>query len=277
MDGWSITLTLIAAGLIGCSFGIVLAIASVKLRVVVDPRIELICEMLPGANCGGCGYPGCTGYAASVVNDSVDVSLCAPGGAGISCDIAKVMGQTVEDKERLIAVCHCQGTRERSPDRWTYDGPVTCATATALHGGPKSCTYGCLGYGDCVKSCQFNALVPGIDGIPVTIPDRCTSCGACVRACPRSLMKMIPAKADFYLACNNRDKAKVAKAVCKVACTACKLCVKKGPEGGMVMAEGANLPEICYDALVSWPEANDTCPQNCYVEMKSAAQAKAAS
>jgi Na+-translocating ferredoxin:NAD+ oxidoreductase RNF subunit RnfB len=255
----------------------VLAVASVKLRVYVDPRVTAINEVLPGANCGGCGFPGCSGYAAGVVKDGASPDLCAPGGAELACEVAKVMGRTVEEKERMIAICHCQGTRERSPDRWTYDGPVTCSTAHALHGGPKTCIYGCLGYGDCVKACQFNALVPGIDGIPVTIPERCTGCGACLRACPRGLMKMIPDKVGIYLACMNRDKAKAAKSACKVGCTACKLCVKKGPEGGIVMAEGANLPEIQYGVITDWPEANDICPQNCYVLRKVEAASAAAS
>jgi len=272
MEMHSIILTLTAAGGIGAVFGIVLAVASVKLRVDVDPRITVINEILPGANCGGCGYPGCTGYAAAVVKSGAAPDLCAPGGAELAWRVAEIMGKIVEQKERIIAVCHCQGTRERSPDRWSYDGPSTCSTAHALHGGQKSCIYGCLGYGDCVKACLFNALVPGIDGIPVTIAERCTSCGACVRACPRDLMKMIPEKASFYLGCSNKDKAKVAKSACKVACIGCKLCVKKGPEGGNEMIEGANLPRIKYDVLSDWPEANDICPQSCYVFRKTACE-----
>jgi Na+-translocating ferredoxin:NAD+ oxidoreductase RNF subunit RnfB len=266
VSGLLIILTLVAAGLIGAVFGYILAVASEKFKVVQDPRIEEVLEALPGVNCGGCGYPGCSGYAAAIVNSGVDKTLCAPGGPDVCKVVARIMGEELGEVVPNVAVAACQGDAARAPDRAVYDGVPECRAAHLLQGGPKGCIYGCLGLGTCVDACTFDAIMPGPGGIPVVSRELCTGCGACVRACPRGVMKLIPVTAEYYLACNSHYKGKEVKNACAVGCTACKQCEKKGPAGAIIIED--NLPVLHYDVALAWSEANDVCKQGCFVQIK---------
>ena len=268
----AVILSVIVAGLLGASFGFILAIAAEKFKVETDPRVERVLEAMPGANCGGCGYPGCGGYAAAIVLKNADTTLCAPGGPEVSGRVAEIMGLEAADVVPRVAVCACQGDAARAKDRNTYDGVTDCRAAHLLQGGPKACLWGCLGLGTCVDVCTFSAIRMGWNGLPVVARELCTGCGACVHACPRGIMQLIPVTAEYYIACSSHGKGPAVKKACTVGCTACKLCEKKGPEGAIEIVD--NIPVLDYVACTSWPEANDVCRQDCFVALTNTAEPK---
>ncbi|MBD3399074.1 MAG: Fe-S cluster domain-containing protein [Candidatus Coatesbacteria bacterium] len=266
MDYTLLFYAVLSLGGLGLLFGLGLAVAAKKFAVEVDPKVEEILELLPGANCGGCGYPGCSGYAEAVASGEAPVTGCAPGGPELAEQIGKVLGVSVDAASRKVAVVRCRGDRDNARDAFTYYGVPTCRAADQLDNGPKACVYGCLGFGDCVESCKFDALLMGDNGLPVVIDDNCTACGACVEACPRGIMELMPADEPVFLACINRDRGKSVKDVCRVGCIGCTLCTKEkgNPNGGIVM-DGA-LPVLDFGH-----EGHDfcdplrACPMNCFV------------
>ncbi|MBU0551249.1 RnfABCDGE type electron transport complex subunit B [Myxococcota bacterium] len=238
--------TILLAGvilsLLAVVMGFVLGWANKAFYVEIDPKIEAIIEALPAANCGGCGYIGCGEYAEAVANGE-DITLCGPGGGDCIAALAAIMGVEAGETFRLKAVVHCTATSAQRHDLRPYDGEQTCSAAH-LVGGVQGCVYGCLGLADCVRVCNDDAIRI-IDGVAVT-NDQCTGCKACVAACPRDLISMIPFKTDRMLivGCSNQDIGKEAKAVCDVACTGCKACTKVTD----LMVMDGNLPVIDYGA-----------------------------
>ena len=221
--------TAVLAGL-GLVSGLGLAIAARVFHVEVDPRQEKIADTLPGANCGGCGYAGCSDFAAAVVRGDATPEGCPVCDADSAASVALVMGLSYEQKERKVALILCQGTHERSPDRFRYNGMASCGSASLLGGGPKSCTYGCLGMGDCAGACSFGAIEMTPEGIAHVIPERCTGCGQCAEACPKDLIQIVPESASVHVLCSNKDKGAAAKKACSAACIGCKKCVKSAGE-----------------------------------------------
>ncbi|MDZ7330507.1 MAG: RnfABCDGE type electron transport complex subunit B [candidate division KSB1 bacterium] len=262
----TILASILGVGGLGLLFGAGLAFASKKFAVYVDPKIEEIISALPGANCGGCGYPGCSGYAEAVVKSGAPMTLCSPGGDAVVQKIAAIMGvEAVEAGEKKVAVVQCQGSHENAPKRYHYAGITNCHAAQILMGGDKACVYGCLGYGTCVESCPFGAMRMGDDGLPIVIEEKCTGCGMCVAACPRGIMKLIPVSQKIFLGCVSQDKGKAVKQVCKVGCTACTLCAnpKVTPSGSIQMK--GNLPEIINIKADDLANAVEKCPSHCFV------------
>ena len=260
--------SIISIGGLGLLFGAGLAYASKKFAVEVDPKIEEIIEILPGANCGACGYPGCSGYAEAIVKngDAAQIDLCAPGGADTIDNIAKIMGiEAGAGKEPMVAVVQCRGNNEKAPKRFQYLGLTDCVAAELIMGGDKACVYGCLGLGSCVRACPFDAMAMGEDGLPIVFEDKCTACGMCVAACPRNIMKIIPVSQKIFLGCVSQDKAKKVKTVCSVGCIGCTLCSKPKitPSGAIVM-EG-NLPNIIDPIADDLPNAVEKCPTKTFV------------
>ncbi|MBN2355471.1 Fe-S cluster domain-containing protein, partial [candidate division KSB1 bacterium] len=237
--------SILVLGSLGLFFGSGLAFASKKLAVEVDPKVEEILAILPGANCGACGQPGCAAYAEAVAAGRVPPNKCTPGGKDVAEKISYIMGLTgVQVDEPKIVAVHCQGGFKEAKERSIYQGLDDCRAAVLIGGGSKACRYGCLGLGSCVKACPFDALYMNDNGLPVVIEEKCTGCGVCVLTCPRDILELIPVHQKVYLACRSLDKAKAVKNICKVGCWACKICVspKVMPSGAIVM-EG-NLPEI---------------------------------
>ncbi len=229
-----ILLAIISLGAIGALGAIILFVVSKKFEVYEDPRNGQIQEILPAANCGGCGYPGCSGFAAACVKaDSLEGLLCPVGGPGLMQQIAETLGKTVEVSEPKIAVVKCNGACENRPRINQYDGAQTCAIASSLYSGETGCSYGCLGFGDCVSVCTFDAIVINPDTLlPEVNEEKCTSCGACVKACPKILIELRkkgPKLRRIYVNCSNKDKGAVAKRGCDVACIACSKCQKVCP------------------------------------------------
>ncbi len=257
--------TVAILGGIGFILGAVLAFASKKFAVEIDPRVEKIEEILPGANCGGCGYAGCTAYAKAVVLHGIDANLCAPGGDKVVHSISELLGLEKTAAVRKVAYLHCAGSKEKAKDKYIFDGIKDCRKAAMLSGGQKACEYGCMGYGSCVNVCQFDALSMDENGLPVVDREMCTGCGACVRECPKNLFDLLLDETMIYLACSSHDKGKVVKSVCSVGCIGCGICVKVTESDAIEMQD--NLPAIDYGQSPNLILANFKCPTNSYIDL----------
>lgn len=223
----------LSVAILGGLLGIGLAFASKKLAVNKDVRVANVEESLPGINCGACGYAGCSAYAEAIVIEKAEIGLCPPGGKESAEKISKIMGMEIEFNEnRLVAKVHCNGNREHSAYDFAYRGLEDCNSAVLLFKGDKSCKYGCLGLGSCIKVCPVDAISKTADGRVEVNKEVCISCRKCVEICPTGVMQMIPYHADYYVACNSKDKGAVVRKVCKVGCIGCKICEKKYPEAG---------------------------------------------
>ena len=257
--------TLISLGGLGFILGAGLAFASKRFAVETDPLVDKIQDILPGANCGGCGYAGCAAYAEAMVLQGAPKNLCAPGGAETLAKISRYFGIEAATAERKVAFLHCAGSKDKAKDRYIYDGVTDCRMAVTLGGGPKACDYGCVGFGSCVAVCKFDALHMGSGGLPVVDREKCTACGACVRECPRNLFTLEPASTLIYLACSSRDRAKAVKDVCSVGCIGCGLCVKVTGSDAVEMQD--NLPSIDYEASPNLILAHYRCPTKSYIDL----------
>ena len=252
-----VTALLVLCG-IGLVMAVLLAIGRKAFAVEVDKRFELLMDIMPGANCGGCGFPGCSGYANALVEGKAVPTACPPGGATLAEDIGKILGIAVEATEPMVALVACAGGDDASPKRSVYNGISDCKAAHAVAGGAKSCTYGCLGLGSCIDACAFDALYKTSNGLVRVDPEKCTGCKKCVETCPRHIIKMVPQKARVHVLCNNPQKAKDVKAVCSVGCTGCKICVKQAKsisvDGALAAVDYRNDTEIPAAAALSCPQ-----------------------
>ena len=258
----------VAMVLLGLMFGAGLAFASKIFTVETDERVEKILEALPDTNCGACGYGGCMAYAQAVVREGVETNLCVPGGGECAESIAQVMGvEAGEEEEVKRAVVHCRGSAAKCGVRCDYSGFEDCKAANLVSGGPKACTYGCLGYGSCASACPFDAIAMD-DGLPVVDAEKCTACGICVSTCPRSLISLLSIEYDTYLGCSSRNSGKAVKNVCKAGCITCGACAKKDPNEAIKMEN--SLPVLDFEAAEGdFSVAADVCPMDCFVVEKN--------
>ncbi len=214
---------LFATGL-GAILAAVIGAAAKTFAVETDPRIETVTDMLPGANCGGCGYAGCADLAKAIVEGRADPSLCPVAPPEGSKRIAEYLGITAKEKEKVIAVVKCSGScavTVRSP----YNGVGDCRSAVLVAGGGKGCDFGCIGFASCARACPFDAIEMR-DGLAVVHPELCVGCGKCVETCPKNLIILAPAAVDVHVYCNSPEKGVLKRKVCKTACIACRKCVK---------------------------------------------------
>jgi len=249
----SLIISILTMGVIAAFFAYGLSIAQKKFKVKEDPRIDAVEEALPGANCGGCGFPGCRALAESIVAGESKPDSCPVGGSETAKTIGKILGVEIEKSEKKVAVLMCRGTEEAAKIKADYRGIETCYAATIVQKGNKSCSYGCLGYGDCVLACNFDAIEIGKEGIPVIDREKCTGCGMCVKACPKHLLELHPISRKFFVFCKSLDNGKISRANCKNACIGCKICIK-GVNNEEIIVEN-NLAKINNIEILNNEEA----------------------
>lgn len=255
----------IVLGVTGVLIGVVLYLISKKFAVESDPRIGQIEELLPGANCGGCGFPGCSAFAEACVRQgSLKGMNCAASKPEVMEKIAAIMGGEVEAVTPKVAVVRCDGSCENRPRLNEYAGVKRCSIANMVCGGETGCFYGCLGCGDCVSACRFGAIaMNAATGLPEVNQDLCTACGACATACPRHIIELRNKnKKDrrVYVSCVNKDKGPVAKKACAVACIGCGKCAKACPFEAITVEN--NLAYIDHEKCRLCRKCVDECPQH---------------
>lgn len=252
---------------LGLLLGMGLAVAAKKFAVKKDERAEQILEILPGANCGACGFPGCSGYADALSAGKAQNGLCSPGGAKTTELVARILGVTAETQERMVAFVHCRGNQELTKRDYQYEGMEECSAAYMLFQGDSTCKYGCLHLGSCIRVCPTNAIHRDEIGNVTVDPDACIGCRKCTLVCPTKVIRMIPARGSHAIACTSRDKGAVVRKICQVGCIACKICEKKFPESGCTVVD--NLSEIDYSTpMTQIADAAKACPTKCIVEAR---------
>lgn len=254
----SVLIASLSSGIIALIFAVLLILASKAFRVKTDETVTRIIEMLPGVNCGGCGFPGCSQFAKALVDGKTSVDGCTVGGEPLAEKIADFLGKTIPpQKEKTRAYIFCHGHKGIAKSKKEYNGSPRCVAA-AMVGGNKDCSYGCVGFLDCMRSCEFGAIIESDTGIPVIVEDKCVSCGACVKACPLNLIEIHPVSEKFHVYCKSHDKGPISKKACDKSCIACNLCVKNTKEGGMFMDR--YLAVINYDDYSLTEESISKCP-----------------
>ena len=248
----------LAVGGLGLAFGAILAYASIVFKVQEDERIEKISGILPGANCGGCGYAGCSAMAKAIVNDGAPISSCNLMTEAKLKEISAIMGVSAGKIEKKKAYVVCHGNCNAAGEKYEYYGLDDCNAAVNLGNGPKKCEYGCMGLGSCVKVCKFGAMSIK-DGIAVVDSDKCTGCGACANICPKKVIDMLPYEQNIVVACKSNDKGVVVKDNCTAGCIGCMMCVKKCEHDAIKVKNF--LAKIDYSKCVECGECAKACPK----------------
>ena len=253
-----IALAVVAA--IGLLLGILLAVCVQFFGVEEDEQVKKIRAALPGANCGACGFKGCNDYAEAVAKGIAKPSLCIPGAEATAKELADLLGVAVEEPVDLVAFVHCNGTCEIAADKAIYEGLSTCRASASIYGGPKACTYGCIGCGDCAAVCIADAICLA-DGIARIDTSRCVGCGLCTKTCPKKIITLIPQETATAVYCSNHDKGADARKACKGACIGCKKCEKTCPEGAITVVDSCAV--IDYTKCTGCGLCTEGCPTGC--------------
>lgn len=248
----------VSLGGLGLVFGAGLAYAAQKFRVDVDPKIMTIRDLLPGANCGGCGLPGCDSFAKAIAAGEAPVDGCPVGGPDLAHSLAEVLGVEVAGSTKQVAKVICNGGTDKCKEKFIYNGIQDCVAANMVNGGSKSCKYGCMGLGTCVTVCQFDAIEMTDTGLVKIIPENCTACLKCVEACPKNVITMVPAQQEVVITCNSNDPGKAVRQKCSVGCIACQICVKACPEEAIDFEN--NLAFINYEKCNNCYVCVEKCP-----------------
>ncbi|MBR1497731.1 MAG: RnfABCDGE type electron transport complex subunit B [Oscillospiraceae bacterium] len=270
----AIVTAVIVVAVIGVICAVMLSVASKVMAVQVDERIPLVRECLPGANCGGCGFPGCDGYAAAMVNDEdTPLTLCAPGGAATAEKVANVLGRSAGEMVKSYAYVNCLGDCDATGKKLDYVGIETCAAAKLTFGGEGKCTFGCIGLGDCTRACPSDAIHIGAKGIARVDTRVCTGCSACAKVCPNHIISILPAEVPVRISCSSHDKGPAVKAKCSAGCLGCGMCMRKCPSQAIHMEN--NLAVIDYEKCTGCGTCAAVCPAKCILPRPEAKQASA--
>jgi Na+-translocating ferredoxin:NAD+ oxidoreductase RNF subunit RnfB len=258
MNGIVLSILLVAG--VGLLIGLILSVASIVMAVPKDEKAEKLLEALPGANCGACGYSGCSGYADALAAGKAEIGLCAPGGIACAKELSAILGVETGSLEKKVAVVHCMGSLDNTSYLAEYHGVPSCSAAMKVGGGLTACSYGCIGLGDCAAVCPYGAIQV-CNGVAVVDSDRCKACSLCVKECPRGLISIVPYRNSTVVRCSNRDKGAAAMKVCASSCIGCRKC-EKNCETGAIKVTGfcASIdPALCTGCGL----CADNCPRHC--------------
>ncbi len=248
---------------VGIFVGLFLGVAGIKFKVKVDEKEEAVASALPGNNCGGCGFAGCSGLAAAIAKGEAPVNACPVGGEAVGKKIAEIMGVDAGNSVRKVAYVHCKGDCEKAGTDYDYSGAEDCRMLSFVpNGGPKSCNSGCLGYGTCVKVCPFDAIHV-VKGVAVVDKEKCKACGKCIAVCPKHLISLIPYDTKQIVACSSTDKGPVTMKACQVGCIGCGICAKICPKGAVTVENFHAV--IDPDKCVGCGACEQKCPKKAIV------------
>ena len=243
----------------GLLISLFLSFFAKKFAVPVNKLEEDVLAALPGNNCGGCGFPGCSGLAAAIVKGEAPVSGCPVGGKNVADNIAAIMGVDAGTFVKKVAFVKCNGTCDVAGENYEYTGPKDCRSASMAPGrGSKACNYGCLGFGSCQRVCD-NDAIHILDGIAVIDPEKCGSCGKCASVCPMGLIEIVPYDANVRVACSSKDKGNITMKACKAGCVGCGICVKNCEAGAITVTD--NVAHIDYDKCTRCGVCAEKCPK----------------
>lgn len=259
MSVTGIVMATAVVAVVGILIGIILGIASIKLHVDVDEKEAAVLEVLPGNNCGGCGFPGCSGLAAAIAKGEAPVNQCPVGGASVAAAIGEIMGVDAGAADKQVAYVRCAGDCEKAKEKYTYFGAPDCRVQDqAPGGGSKACSYGCLGGGSCVDVCAFDAIHV-VNGVAVVDKEKCVACKKCIEICPRHLITLVSyEKTTTVVTCQSRDKGPVAKKNCDVGCIGCGICAKNCPKQCITVTDF--LAEIDQEKCIHCGLCAQKCP-----------------
>ena len=260
----NIVTPIIVLGVMGVIFGVALSIASRVFAVEVDEKVSQVLGVLPGANCGACGFPGCEGLANAIAQGTAPVNACAIGGAEVVAKVGEIMGVNAGDVERQVALVKCQGTCDKAGNKYEYTGLKDCRLISDFQRGNKACGYGCVGGGTCVKVCDFDAIHL-VDGIAIVDKEKCVACMKCIKTCPKHVIELVPYKQKTMVKCKSVDTGKEVRTNCSIGCIGCKMCERVCPKGCIKVTD--NLAEIDYSQCINCGFCAAVCPTHAiYVE-----------
>lgn len=255
----AIIIAAVVVAVVGIIIGFFLGFSSEKFKVEVDPKEEAILEVLPGNNCGGCGFAGCSGLAAAIAKGEAEVGACPVGGDPVANEIASIMGVEAGASVKQVAFVKCAGTCEKAKVDYDYHGVQDCTMMQYVpNGGPKSCNHGCMGYGSCVTACPFDAIHIE-NGVAVVDKDECKACKKCIEVCPNNLIELVPYDAAVKVNCSSTDKGKTVMQACSVGCIGCKLCEKSC--GFDAIKVENNIAHIDYEKCTGCGACAAKCPK----------------
>lgn len=263
MDFLHILYAVAVLGALGALLGLLLAFASRVFAVKTDERLDALLEVLPGANCGGCGFAGCSAYAGAILEGTAKPTSCCVGGPEVAEKLAKIMGVELGQNLRLTALVKCSGGT-RALKKYSYEGLDSCLAAMRTGGGPNECKYGCVGLGSCVKVCQFGALFINEYGVAQVEHEKCTGCLQCVSACPKGIITPVPYTADCNVICSSKERGGILRKICEIGCLGCHICEKTCRFDAIHVVD--NLATIDYDKCTGCGECAEKCPRHLIVD-----------